>query len=232
MLDSIVYLTLIIHMHISIILENETFKATVIDGYPAEEGNELQLELGEDIMVLNSDDEEWWLGRGKHGVGWFPKDFVKIITDTSASHKQTRLCHTKTNPLMEAVHQSPGSYTVAYFLPYLIYGIQWRISYLNVNLPNCQLPENLNDCSIRVFCYSGCSIRVIEQSSVYKSIGVNLMNYMNTPLPILVQVIDTPLYQVKILVAKMGENLNKIIYSFVSSNKLLLHEARDCTYHY
>jgi len=96
-------------------LGNETLRATVIDGYPAEESDELQLEVGEVITVINTDDNEWWWGKGKYGVGRFPKAFVKMITEISTSHKQEVLHNAKTGLQTNAVHQSPGNYTVMYF---------------------------------------------------------------------------------------------------------------------
>ena len=97
-------------------LGNETTRATVIDGYPAEESDELQLEVGEVITVVNTDDTEWWWGKGKYGEGRFPKAFVKIIAETS-SHQQKMLPGINTGLQMKAVHHSPGNYTV--ILPHL-----------------------------------------------------------------------------------------------------------------
>ena len=119
-------------------LGNETIRATVIDGYPAEESDELQLEVGEVITVVNNDDTEWWWGKGKYGVGRFPKAFVKIISETS-SHQQKMLQSINTGPQMKAIHQSPGNNTV--LLPHLDLS-SLRIDYLNVNAQRVNFPKS------------------------------------------------------------------------------------------
>ena len=42
--------------------------------------NDLQLDKNEEIVVLDTKDSDRWYGRGKYGVGWFPSNFVEVIS--------------------------------------------------------------------------------------------------------------------------------------------------------
>ena len=63
--------------------EIQPCKAIARFEYHTDIDSELQIDPGDEINVLSNGDNEWWYGRGRHGVGWFPRNFVEVITGTS-----------------------------------------------------------------------------------------------------------------------------------------------------
>ena len=58
-------------------------KATVRYSYAAENEDELSLEEGETVVVLDKDleDDGWWKGELRGKVGVFPNNFVELIKE-------------------------------------------------------------------------------------------------------------------------------------------------------
>ena len=67
-------------------------KAEVLFDYDARSENELTVKQGTTIKILSTSDEEWWQGERDDGeTGYFPSNYVKLISDGgSGGSKITR----------------------------------------------------------------------------------------------------------------------------------------------
>ncbi|XP_034257226.1 SH3 domain-containing protein 19 isoform X1 [Pantherophis guttatus] len=56
--------------------------AIVLHNFTAEHTDDLDLSIGDTVLLLEKIDDEWYRGKCKNRTGIFPASFVKIITDT------------------------------------------------------------------------------------------------------------------------------------------------------
>ena len=57
------------------------YKAKVTFQYEPAQDDELALEIGDSVEVLEDDEEGWWRGKLKGKVGMFPSNFVEVVKE-------------------------------------------------------------------------------------------------------------------------------------------------------
>lgn len=67
-------------------------KAVVEHSYKANNDDELTIEVGDILTILdkNTEDEGWWKGEINGKAGMFPNNFVKIIPPGEGSNNNTQ----------------------------------------------------------------------------------------------------------------------------------------------
>lgn len=61
------------------------YKAKVTFQYEPVQDDELALEIGDLVEVLEDDEEGWWRGKVKGKIGMFPSNFVEVVKEEETS---------------------------------------------------------------------------------------------------------------------------------------------------
>jgi hypothetical protein len=84
---------------------NIKVEAKVLFSYEATESDEISLIVGDIILVLDQQEDGWWLVKKGDRIGLFPSTHVSIIHVTDAEPKQIN--HTNLQPLPEGWDSCP-----------------------------------------------------------------------------------------------------------------------------
>eukprot|EP01114_Cavostelium_apophysatum_P010602 TRINITY_DN2452_c0_g1_i2.p1 TRINITY_DN2452_c0_g1~~TRINITY_DN2452_c0_g1_i2.p1 ORF type:complete len:990 (-),score=297.38 TRINITY_DN2452_c0_g1_i2:109-3078(-) len=81
--------------------------------FDAEDDSQLSIKPGDEIILLEDTDEDWWLGRLNDKMGYFPKVYVDAVSSRAENHSPSNSSEYQKNPLALRNSDSSSSSTTS-----------------------------------------------------------------------------------------------------------------------